>query len=319
MRRDHKKRERDAMTARARYSGVYPVAPTVFDAEGRLDLDGQRRCIDFMIDAGSQGLCILANWSEQFTLTDAEREQAMHVVLEHVADRVPVIVTTSHMGSQVCAMRSRAAQDAGAAMVMVMPPYHGATLRVPEEGIYGFFQKVADAISIPIMIQDAPMAGTPLSVPFLVRIAKNIPNIRYFKIEVPQAAAKIRDIIRQGADAIEGPWDGEEGITLLPDLEAGATGAMTGAGYPDGIRKIFDAFIGGRRDEAAEAYMHWLPLINYENRQCGLQAAKILMEEGGVIKSGMTRHPVLPIHPLTRAGLIQTAAPLDPLVLRWAK
>ncbi|MEA3092305.1 MAG: 2-keto-3-deoxy-L-arabinonate dehydratase, partial [Caballeronia sp.] len=42
------------------YRGVFPVAPTVFDASGRLDLDGQRRAIDFMIDAGSHGLCILA-------------------------------------------------------------------------------------------------------------------------------------------------------------------------------------------------------------------------------------------------------------------
>ena len=48
------------------YRGVFPVAPTVFDASGNLDLEGQRRCIDFMIDAGSHGICILANWSEQF-------------------------------------------------------------------------------------------------------------------------------------------------------------------------------------------------------------------------------------------------------------
>lgn len=306
------------MTAK-KYGGVYPVAPTVFDAQGRLDLEGQRRCIDFMIDAGSHGICILANWSEQFTLTDAEREQVMHAVLEHVAGRVPVIVTTTHMGSLVCAERSRAAQDAGAAMVMVMPPYHGASFRVPEKGIYEFFQQVSDAVTIPIMIQDAPVAGTPLSVPFLVRMAKEIPNIRYFKIETPQAAAKLRDLIRQGGDVIEGPWDGEEGITLYPDLEAGATGAMTGAGYPDGIRKIFDPYQAGRRDEAAEAYMRWLPLINYENRQCGLQAAKILMEEGGVIKSGATRHPLLPLDPAIRTGLLETARRLDPLVLRWGR
>jgi len=56
------------------YRGIFPVAPTVFDASGRLDLDGQKRCVDFMIDAGSHGICILANFSEQFSLTDAERE-----------------------------------------------------------------------------------------------------------------------------------------------------------------------------------------------------------------------------------------------------
>ena len=91
------------------YRGVFPVAPTIFHDDGTLDLDGQRRCIDFMIDAGSEGLCILANFSEQFVLTDAERETVMHAVLEHVAGRVPVIVTTTHFSSAVCAARDSAA------------------------------------------------------------------------------------------------------------------------------------------------------------------------------------------------------------------
>ncbi len=301
------------------YRGVFPVAPTIFYPDGRLDLDGQRRCIDFMIDAGSNGICILANFSEQFVLSDEERDAVMEAVLTHVAGRVPVIVTTTHFSSQICAQRSRAAQDTGAAMVMVMPPYHGATFRVGEPAIYEFFQRLSDAISIPVMIQDAPVAGTPLSVPFLVRLAKEIENVSYFKIETPQAAAKLREMIRLGGDAIVGPWDGEEGITLFADLEAGATGAMTGGGFPDGIRKIVDLYAGGQRDAAAQAYMHWLPLINYENRQCGLATAKILMEEGGVIKSAAVRHPLMPVHPDTRAGLIEIARRLDPLVLRWGK
>src|SRR6185503_2939276 len=111
------------------YKGVFPVVPTVFDGEGRLDLDGQRRAVDFMIDAGSEGLCILANFSEQFLLTDEDRQRVMDAVLAHVVGRVPVIVTTTHFATNVCAERSRRAQDAGACMVMVMPPYHGATIR----------------------------------------------------------------------------------------------------------------------------------------------------------------------------------------------
>jgi 4-hydroxy-tetrahydrodipicolinate synthase len=301
------------------YRGVFPVAPTVFDERGELDLDGQKRCTDFMIDAGSQGICILANWSEQFVLTDAERERVMETVLTHVAGRVPVIVTTTHFGTQICAERSRRAQAAGAAMVMVMPPYHGATIRASEGAIYDFFRGVSDAVSIPVMIQDAPVAGTPLSVPLLVRMAREIENIAYFKVEVPQAANKLRALIEAGRDAIVGPWDGEEAITLMADLDAGATGAMTGAGYPDGIRQIVDPHFAGDREAAAAAYARWLPLINYENRQCGLIAAKVLMAEGGVIRSAMTRHPVLPLHPATRAGLIEIARRTDPLVLRWSK
>ena len=302
-----------------RYRGVFPVVPTTFNEHGELDLPSQKRCVDFMIDAGSTGLCILANFSEQFSLSDDERETLTRTVLEHVAGRVPVIVTTTHFSTQVCAARSRRAQDQGAAMVMVMPPYHGASLRVSEPQIHEFFARLSDAIRIPIMIQDAPVAGTPLSATFLARMAKEIEHVAYFKIETAGAASKLRELIRLGGDAIEGPWDGEEAITLLPDLDAGATGAMTGGGFPDGIRQITDAYTAGRRDEAIELYTRWLPLINYENRQAGFLAAKALMHEGGVIACAASRHPWPDLHPAVRTGLIETARRLDPLVLRWGR
>jgi len=303
----------------ARYQGVFPVVPTTFTDTGELDLASQKRCVDFMIDAGSHGLCILANFSEQFVLSDDERELLTKAILEHVRGRVPVIVTTTHFSTQVCIERSRRAQAMGAAMVMVMPPYHGATIRVPEHATYEFFARLSAALRIPIMIQDAPVSGTVLSAPFLAKMAMEIENVAYFKIETAGAASKLRELIRLGGDRIEGPWDGEEAITLMPDLEAGATGAMTGGGYPDGIRRIVDAWVAGRRDEAADQYQRWLPLINYENRQCGLLAAKALMHEGGVIACEAPRHPFPAMHPATRAGLITTARRLDPLVLRWGR
>ncbi len=262
------------MTAHPRYTGVFPVAPTIFDERGGLDLEGQRRCIDFLVDAGSSGICILANYSEQFALGDDEREVLTEAILKHVAGRVPVIVTTTHFSSRICAERSKRAQLAGAAMVMVMPPYHGATIRAGEAGIYEFFAALSDAIDIPIMIQDAPVSGTALPAPFLVHLAQEIANVAYFKIEVPYAAAKLREMIRLGGDAIEGPWDGEESITLMADLDAGASGTMPSAAYPDALRRIVDDFAAGRRDAAMAGYARWLPLINYENRNAGCSPAR---------------------------------------------
>ena len=302
-----------------RYRGVFPVVPTTFTESGELDLESQKRCIDFMVDAGSNGVCILANFSEQFVLSDSEREVLMATILRHVAGRVPVIVTTTHFSSRVCAERSRNAQDLGAAMVMVMPPYHGATIRVSERQIYDFFGELSATLRIPIMIQDAPVSGTVLSAPFLARMAREIERVAYFKIESPGTAAKLSELIQLGGDAIEGPWDGEEGITLFADLEAGATGAMTGGGYPDGIRQIVDAYFSGRREEAFAAYQRWLPLINYENRQCGLLACKALMKEGGVITCDKPRHPLSSLNPTLRAGLIETARRLNPMVLQWGR
>ena len=146
-----------------------------------------------------------------------------------------------------------------------------------------------------------------------------IEQLAYFKIEVPQAAAKLRTLIELGGAAIEGPWDGEEGITLMADLDAGATGAMTGGGFPDGIRQITDPYFAGRREEALDAYQRWLPLINYENRQTGLATCKLLMQAGGVIRSAAVRHPLAAAHPATCQGLLELARRLDPLVLRWGR
>ncbi|SAL81327.1 dihydrodipicolinate synthase [Caballeronia arvi] len=301
-----------------RYRGIFPVVPTTFTESGALDLDSQKRAVDFMIDAGSDGLCILANFSEQFALADEERELLTHTILEHVKGAVPIIVTTSHYSTEVCIERSRKAQSMGASMVMVMPPYHGATFRVPETQIFEFYARLSDALTIPIMIQDAPASGTALSATFLARMAREIEQVSYFKIETPGAAAKLRELIRLGGEAIEGPWDGEEAITLFADLNAGATGSMTGGGFPDGIRPILTAFHEGKRDEAFAHYQRWLPLINHENRQAGLLTAKALMKEGGIIACESPRHPLPAMHPETRAELIDIARRLDPLVLRWA-
>jgi dihydrodipicolinate synthase/N-acetylneuraminate lyase len=252
-------------------------------------------------------------------LGDDERETLTRTILEHVAGRVPVIVTTTHFSTDICLARGQRAQAQGAAMVMVMPPYHGATLRVGEKQIDRFYGRLSEGLEIPIMIQDAPMAGTPLSAAFLAHLARQHENVRYFKIETAGAANKLRELIALGGDAIEGPWDGEEAITLLADLDAGATGAMTGGGYPDGIRTIVDAFAAGRREEAVEAYGRWLPLINYENRQGGFLAAKALMKEGGVIACDAPRCPYPAMNAAVRAGLLDAARRLDPLVLRWAR
>ncbi|CAB3670581.1 L-2-keto-3-deoxyarabonate dehydratase [Trinickia soli] len=299
------------------FSGVFPVAPTPFTEAGELDLDGQRRVLDCMIDQRVDGICILANYSEQFLLTDAERDILVDLCLTHVAGRVPVMVTCSHFSTQIASERAKRAAAAGASIIMVMPPYHGATLRVDENAMFDFFAQIATAAGVPVMIQDAPLSGVALSVPFLVKVARELPLVRYFKIEVPQAAAKLRALIAAGGDAIVGPFDGEEAITLLPDLDAGATGTMASALLPDLIRTVFDDHRAGRRDEARAGYARILPLINYENRQCGLRAAKTVMMEGGVIKSDAVRRPLDALAPATRAELLELAREANPLALRW--
>ena len=301
------------------FTGVWPVAPTPFNEDESLDIEGMKRVLDCMIDQGVDGICILANFSEQFLLSDEERAILTKLCLEHVNGRVPVIVTASHFSTQIVEMRCREAAQMGAAMIMLMPPYHGTGLRPDEEGVIEHFSRAASAGGIPVMLQDAPLSGVALNVPMLVRMAKEIPLLQYFKIETPQAAAKLRGLIEAGGDAIVGPFDGEESITLIADLNAGATGSMCSATLPELIREVVVDHREGRNLEAAAGYEKILPLINFENRQCGWRSCKVVMKEGGVIKSDAVRHPVRDLHPATRAELLELARPLNLVAMRWGK
>ena len=301
-----------------KYSGIWPVAPTPFNDDGTVDYEGMKRVIDCTVDQGSDGICILANFSEQFLITDEERRLLTEVSLKHMSGRLPVIVTISHYATQIAVARAQHAKNHGAAMVMMMPPYHGALLKGSAEQSFEQFAQVGD-VGIPIMVQDAPLSGVDLPVPLLVRMAREIEEVRLFKIECPQAATKLRDLIAVGGDAIEGPFDGEEAITLLADLEAGATGAMTSAMIPDQIKPVIDHFAAGDLRAATDAYARVLPAVNHENRQCGFRSAKAAMVEGGVIRSEFCRHPIAPLHPQTRESLLRLIRPLEPVVLSWGK
>ena len=157
-------------------TGVVPVVPTIFRDDETVDLDGTVRVVDYLMDAGVDGLCLLANYSEQFSLDDAERDAFARTLLEHVAGRLPVIVTTSHYSARVAAARSRAAQDMGAAMVMIMPPFFGASITANGPAVIEYFQQVADAIDIPVMVQDAPVSSTPMPVSLLIDLADGCPR-----------------------------------------------------------------------------------------------------------------------------------------------
>lgn len=299
-------------------TGIMPVAPTPFLNDETLDVDGTRQIADFLIDAEVDGICILANYSEQFSLTDSERETVMTETLRRVDGRVPVCVTTSHYTTRIAVDRSRRAADAGAAMVMLMPPFFGATMTVGEQGVYDFFAEVCGAVDCDVMIQDAPMSPTPMSVPLLARMAADFANIRYVKAEVARSADKIRAIKAAAGDDLPGLFDGEEGVTLIHDLEAGAIGTMTSAAFPERLGDAARSWLAGDKEAGVAIWEDTLALVQIENRQCGLSAAKILMAEGGVIASARTRAPFPATHPDSARQLIELARRKDAYVLSWA-
>ena len=302
----------------AHYQGIWPVAPTPFHNNGEVDYDGMKAIIDCMIDQGVDGICILANFSEQFLISDAEREKLTRISIEHADGRVPIIVTISHYATKIAVERAAFAKSLWAEAVMMMPPYHGALLKGTAQQSFEQIKTVGE-VGISIMIQDAPLSGVDLPVPLLVRMAHEIEMVRMFKIECAGAAGKLRTLIAEGGAAIEAPFDGEEAITLLADLDAGARGSMTSALIPDLIRPVIMAHLGGHREQAVASYSQILGVINHENRQCGFRATKVAMVAGGVIKSDFCRHPIKPLDEDTRKLLLNFAKKYDLVSFNWGK
>ena len=304
--------------ANSEFKGCWPVAPTPFKSNGEIDKEGMKRVIDCMVDQKVDGICILANYSEQFLLSDEEREVLTRLCIEHVAGRVPVITTVSHFSTDIAFARAKLVKELGGEMLMMMAPYHGALMKGTPQQTFEQFAKVGEA-GVTIMVQDAPLSGVDLPVPLLIKMAKEIEMVKCFKIECAQAAAKLRALVNEGGDYIEGPFDGEEGITLFADLEAGATGNMSSAMIPELIRPVVLDFLGGDTKKSEVQYNYILPLINYENRQCGFRGTKVIMKEGGVIKSDFCRHPISALEENTKKGLIDLVKRYDPIALQWGK
>ena len=301
-----------------KYNGMWPVAPTPFHENGEVDYEGMNRVIDCMVDQKVEGICILANYSEQFLISDEEREKLTKLCMKKIDGRVKTIVTVSHFATDIVRPRAELAKSLGADIIMMMPPYHGALLKGNPDQIFEQFNEISK-VGIPIMIQDAPLSGIELSVPLLTKMINEIENLTCFKIESANAASKIRALIKNCGERLDAPFDGEESITLYADLEAGISGSMSSALLPEKIAPVIDHFWNNEKDKAEEVYNSILPLINFENRQCGFRATKTVMKEGGVIKSDFCRDPIKPLDLDTKNLLLNFAKRYDLLTYKWGK
>ncbi len=306
------------MNVKYKYYGMWPVAPTPFHENGNVDYDGMERVIDCMVDQKVQGICILANYSEQFLLSDDEREKLTKLCMKKIDGRVKTIVTVSHFATDIVRPRAELAKSLDADIIMMMPPYHGALLKGNPDQIFEQFNEISK-VGLPIMIQDAPLSGIELSVPLLIKMLNEIENLTCFKIESANAASKIRALIKNCSERLDAPFDGEESITLYADLEAGISGSMSSALLPEKIAPVIDHFWNNEKDKAEEIYNNILPLINFENRQCGFRASKTVMKEGGVIKSDFCRDPIKPLDDDTKNLLLNFAKKYDLLSFNWGK
>lgn len=280
--------------------GINVITLTPFDDQGNIDEVGLKKITDFYIESGVHGMTILGIMGEVHKLTDSERYRVMDIVLEHTNGRVPVIVGCTSQGTNVGIELSKRAEQAGAHAVMIAPPRNLTN----EEALFKHYADIANSISIPVVVQDEPVTtGVKMSPAFLARLAEEIENIKYVKLEEAPTTVKITKIL-QLTDKLK-IYGGLGGMYFFEELDRGAIGTMTGFAFPEVLVKTFSLFRENRRDEARDYFYRNLPLIRFE-AQLGIGGVTIRKETfklRGVINSSFVRNPGNPVDQKTMEEL----------------
>ena len=282
-------------------TGVYNITPTPFTPEGSIDEPSLRRLTEFTRGSGVNGMTILGVLGEADKLIESERDRVIELVLEAAGPGFPICVGTTHAGTDGCIAYSRRAQQLGARAVMVAPP---KLARSNDAALERHYRAVADAVDIPVVVQDFPPAvgGITMSVELIARLAAASPRLAFLKLEDDPAPMKITQILALSKEVRI--FGGLGGMMFLEELRHGAIGTMTGFAFPEILVEIYTKFMAGDRNGATEVFYKSLPIIRFENQpRINLALRKHIYHLRGVIASSRVRSPFTPVDQDTLADL----------------
>ena len=281
-------------------NGVYTIAPTPFEEDGSLDVGSLPTLTRFLVDVGIDGITVLGVLGEASKLIEAERDQVIAGVVEAANGEIPVCVGTSHAGTDGCIALSRRAEELGASSLMVAP---SKLAKGTDEALLAHYLRVADAVSVPLVIQDHPTSsGVMMSVDFIATVADRSPQCRFLKLEEEPSPRKASQVL--AANPNVEIFGGLGGVMLLEELRHGCMGTMTGFAYPDILKDIHTKYMSGDIDGATETFYRYCPLIRFESQPgIGISIRKNVYQRRGAIKTARARQPYVPLDDETLADL----------------
>ena len=270
------------------FAGVIPILATPFLDDETLDLESWQRLLEFMIEIRVDGVTILGVLGESNRLLDHERETLIKSAVRTVNKRMPIIVGTSHSGTEAARDLSRTSARLGADAVMVMP---GKEAVPSDDRIVESYQRIAEGLTIPIVLQDHPASSeVHFSVPLILRLLREVPAIQCIKEEAVPTAPKIRQL-RDGIGNERMPILTGLGALYAPfDLEAGSDGFNTGFAFPEVLMAMVRAAGAGEWQRMHDIYARFAALIVFE-QQPGVAVRKDILRRRGLLTSARARHP----------------------------
>lgn len=279
------------------WTGILPAICTTFTPDGALDLEAQRAVVRFVLGGGADGIICFGLAGEVNKLTPDERKRLATAILDQVNGRVPVLLGVGSEAIHTSIDLARFAEAAGAAGIVVPPP---TTSHLQGDDLVPYFCAIAEATTLPVVIQDAPAyLGIGCSPATIRKCAEAQPNIRYVKVETgPEGTARwVSELSPQ-----IGVFTGGAGLNLLDDLRVGAVGNVPGTELTDLLVAVWRAHREGRHGAAQASFRRLLPYLVFSLQDIDHYNA---CTKEILVRRGVLRH----------AGLRQPAPRLSPLAL----
>lgn len=234
------------------FRGSYSVNVTPFTKDGSgIDLEANRRFIDWQIAAGVPGIIILGTTGEFLTLSDRERAAFVEDTVAHVNGRIDVLVGASNAHTPTAARYAAEAKAAGAQGLMIIPPYYYTPT---EDEIVGYYDAIVSACDLPIMLYNNPVtSNVDMSAKLVGRLTRSFDTVRYIK-EASMDVARVYDIVEE----TEGVMNVFAGERIVESYLLGAVGYVNPFGnyIPRASTVIWDYLVAGRIDDAKAIQRH---------------------------------------------------------------
>lgn len=269
--------------------GIIPILATPFHADGSIDLPGQLRVVDHLLEQGAHGLAAFGNAGEGYTLLADERRTLLEAIVKQVAGRVPIVVGIGATGTDQAVEAAKEAVGSGADALMVLPPFY---LKPDGDGVLYFFEKVAAAAQAHIMVQDAPLlSGVSMPPALLARMGREIEHIDSVKVEQPPTAPKVTKVCEAAGDSLV-VLGGLNGQFMIEEMQRGARGQMPAADMTALYVAVWNHLETGDIEGAWAVFTKMLPLVRFELQPgLGVSAVKHNLKARGVIEHPGVRHP----------------------------
>lgn len=283
---------------RSTWAGIFPSLATPFLPNGDLNLDDQRAITRFALDSGSHGLICFGLAGEVFRLTPEERIELLRVIADETAGQIPLLAGVGTEAEHTSIRLARAAVDAGADGLVIPPPI---TAPASTSELIRYFETIAAAVDVPVMIQDAPEYLKLEVGPHVVeQLLSRIPNFVALKLEV--GAPGLVPWVESFSDDLA-IFCGNGGLHMIDCLQHGAVGLAPGVDVVDMLVDIHDLLRNTGEAEAWEKMRDLLPLLVFQmttDIDHYNATAKYVLRTRNLVASDELRAPAYRLTPASR-------------------